>query len=105
MCKEHAHCEVKEGKAQCLCKDVRECPQTAAPVCGHDNKTYINKCYLDVANCLVNDSIDEQKTGKCGKFQIYFSFIFRPFGCHMIRVDSSKPTQRRVRPRETWTLS
>ena len=87
MCKEHAHCEVKEGKAQCLCKDVRECPQTAAPVCGHDNKTYINKCYLDVANCLVNDSIDEQKTGKCGKFQIYFSSIFPPFKRHVVLVE------------------
>ena len=72
-CKEHARCEVKDGEAKCVCKDVRECPQTTAPVCGHDNNTYINKCFLDVANCLDNETTAEKKTGKCGKLIYRFS--------------------------------
>ena len=71
-CKESARCEVKEGRAQCSCKDVRECPQTSAPVCGHDNNTYINRCYLDVANCSTDEDIDEKRTGKCGKPSIFY---------------------------------
>lgn len=66
-CKEHARCEVKDGKAQCSCKDIRECPKTSAPVCGQNNETYINNCYLDVENCLMNETVDEQRPGKCGK--------------------------------------
>lgn len=77
-CRQHAHCEVKDGKAQCVCKDARQCPQTYVPVCGHDNNTYINSCYLDVANCLLNDSVTNQTPGICGMslrwlFRITFS--------------------------------
>ena len=67
-CKEHAHCEVKGGKAQCVCKDVRECPQTPTPVCGKNNRTYINVCYLDVENCRLEEIVDQQRPGKCGKY-------------------------------------
>ena len=79
-CKEHARCEVKDGKAQCTCKDVRECPQISAPVCGHNNQSYINRCYLDVANCLMDDDVDEKTTGKCGKSDIIHgrSVVERP---------------------------
>ena len=59
---------MKDGNAQCSCKDVRECPQTAAPVCGQNNETYINQCYLDVDNCLMNETVDAQRPGKCGKY-------------------------------------
>ena len=58
---------MKDGKAQCTCKDIRECPQISAPVCGKNNETYINKCYLDVENCLMDASVDQQRPGKCGK--------------------------------------
>ena len=58
---------MKDRKAQCSCKDVRECPQTPAPVCGQNNETYINQCYLDVDNCLMNGTVDAQRPGKCGR--------------------------------------
>ena len=57
---------MKDGKAQCSCKDVRECPQVPAPVCGQNNETYINQCYLDVRNCLLKENVDAQRPGKCG---------------------------------------
>ena len=57
---------MKDGKAQCSCKDVRECPQVPSPVCGQNNETYINQCYLDVENCLMNENVDAKRPGKCG---------------------------------------
>ena len=80
-CQLHAHCEVRDGKAQCLCKDARQCPQTYAPVCGHDNNTYVNKCFLDVANCLVNDTVDNQTPGTCGKSDYCFIDFLEEKNC------------------------
>ena len=67
-CKENEYCEVIEDKAQCVCKDIRECPRTLAPVCGDNDESYINKCHLDVENCLMNRTTEKAKEGQCGKF-------------------------------------
>ncbi|RZF33915.1 hypothetical protein LSTR_LSTR012257 [Laodelphax striatellus] len=52
-----------DGKAMCRCPET--CPQTAAPVCGTDGRTYSNLCALRQHSCLHRINIRVQHPGEC----------------------------------------
>ena len=58
----------------------RVCPSTFDPVCGSDNKTYSNECFMDMERCrgkralrttttggAPNAVVDKKHDGKCGE--------------------------------------
>jgi hypothetical protein len=48
------------------------CPTEFDPICGTDNKTYSNECFLDLENCRSrslegNKRVGKKHHGKCGQ--------------------------------------
>ena len=76
LCSHKRHwCEVQNGTAVCVCNTV--CTLEYAPVCASDNKTYPNKCAMEVAACESSQRLRVVKPGKCGKCQkSMFTFFF-----------------------------
>ena len=70
LCSHKLHrCEIQNGTAECVCKTA--CTLEYDPVCASDNKTYPNKCAMDVAACETDQYLRVVRPGKCGKL-IYF---------------------------------
>ena len=57
--------ERKDGLAMCACQE--SCSFVPAPVCGSDNRTYINRCMLEVASCSQRRQIVVLGKGPCCK--------------------------------------
>ncbi|XP_058975623.1 agrin [Musca domestica] len=43
------------------------CPPDFEPICGSDNMTYSNECFLEMENCRSNNTITIQHYGACGR--------------------------------------
>ncbi|XP_068725068.1 uncharacterized protein [Montipora capricornis] len=56
-------CEVQNGTAQCICNLA--CTRELSPVCASDNKTYPNKCVMEVAECESGQSLRVVRSGRC----------------------------------------
>jgi hypothetical protein len=46
---------------------ARICPQDYEPVCGSDDKTYSNECFLGIEGCRSRNTITKKHMGTCGK--------------------------------------
>lgn len=46
---------------------ARMCPQEYEPVCGSDQKTYSNECFLGIERCRTKKSIEIRHFGPCGR--------------------------------------
>ena len=47
----------------------RVCPSDYDPVCGTDNKTYSNQCFMEMENCRARSlgGVRRKYYGKCGE--------------------------------------
>lgn len=47
----------------------RVCPPSLEPVCGTDNKTYLNKCFMEQENCRARSlgGVTKKHFGQCGR--------------------------------------
>ena len=65
LCSHKLHrCEIQNSTAECVCKTA--CTLEYSPVCASDNKTYPNKCAMDVAACENDQYLRVVRPGKCG---------------------------------------
>lgn len=64
ICKAGRECKIDEdGYAECVC--VKECPKHLHPVCGSNNKTYVNHCHLHREACLKHHHLSVKHKGSC----------------------------------------
>ena len=63
-CRFGAKCELQEdGSESCVCE--RSCHLGYVPVCGNNQKTYLNRCALDLDTCVTNGTVSLAHEGKC----------------------------------------
>nr|UST29448.1 agrin [Haliclona caerulea] len=68
-CTNYATCDVKYGKAVCICPTV--CTKIYRPVCGTDGQTYSNICRMKVVSCEKGKKIKVAYEGKCRAEPVY----------------------------------
>ncbi|XP_039964981.1 agrin [Bactrocera tryoni] len=45
----------------------RICPREFEPICGTDDMTYLNECFLEIENCRTNNTVKVSHYGACGR--------------------------------------
>ncbi|XP_078345693.1 uncharacterized protein LOC144631168 isoform X3 [Oculina patagonica] len=68
-CQYYARCfQTPNGYAECRCPEChsKNAPIQAAPVCGDDDKSYLNMCVLKLESCLTQTWIRKHEDGFCG---------------------------------------
>ncbi len=54
-----------------VCKCEKKCGEEIKPVCGSDDKNYLNECELKHRSCLKKIPISMAKKGSCSKLHIF----------------------------------
>ena len=66
-CQYYSTCKLISGSPRCICPKAADCTKVVSPVCGSDNKDYLNKCQLQVRACALRIKITVKNLGLCGK--------------------------------------
>ncbi|XP_048581312.1 uncharacterized protein LOC5512067 isoform X7 [Nematostella vectensis] len=65
----YSTCKAVDDKAECVCSKV--CPRSLDLVCGTDNITYNNECFLKRQGCETNRTITVRRKGHCDPCKLY----------------------------------
>ncbi|XP_074617347.1 uncharacterized protein LOC141876569 [Acropora palmata] len=60
----HSHCVIRNETSQ-TCECTKHCPKMHIPVCGSDEKVYVNYCLLRKTACETNTTIKIIRHGNC----------------------------------------
>ncbi|XP_029198702.2 uncharacterized protein LOC114963633 [Acropora millepora] len=60
----HSHCVIRNETSQ-TCECTKHCPKMHIPVCGSDEKVYVNYCLLRKTACETNTTIKIIRHGHC----------------------------------------
>ena len=79
-CQKYATChEALDGTPTCVCPQKDKCPTELKPVCGSDNKNYINDCFLRALTCARQGDTFKRRDGVCGMFALIMYLTSRSF--------------------------
>ena len=67
----YGRCTIAEdgsGTAQCTCPTADQCSNDVRPVCGDNEKTYRNKCFMEAESCAMKYKIEVKRKERCSEY-------------------------------------